>query len=57
MPKLAIVYYSAQGHTHDVATSVAEGAMSVAGTTVELVRIQDADIQNGRWKNDEQTAK
>jgi NAD(P)H dehydrogenase (quinone) len=44
----AIVYYSAQGHTHDLAVEIA----NAAGAT--LVRLQDADIQNGRWKNDEQ---
>jgi NAD(P)H dehydrogenase (quinone) len=52
MPKIAIVYYSAQGHTHTVAEAVQAGAASVAGTTVDLIRIQDSEIQNGRWKND-----
>jgi len=57
MPAVAVVYYSAQGHTHALAQSVGEGASGVSGTTVELVRLQDSDIQNGRWKNDEQLAK
>jgi NAD(P)H dehydrogenase (quinone) len=52
MPTVAVVYYSAQGHTHAIAEAVAEGARGVAGTTVVLHRLQDADIQNGRWKND-----
>lgn len=52
MPTVAIVYYSSQGHTHTLAEAVAEGARGVAGTTVVLHRLQDADIQNGRWKND-----
>lgn len=52
MPTVAIVYYSAQGHTHSLAEAVAEGASGVAGTSVVLHRLQDADIQNGRWKND-----
>lgn len=56
MPSVAVVYYSAQGHTHAIAEAVAAGAKSVAGVTVELVRLQDSDIQNGRWKNDAQTA-
>ena len=56
MPVIAIVYYSAQGHTHDIATAITEGAGSQAGTTVSLIRLQDADIQNGRWKNDAQVA-
>jgi len=53
MPTVAIVYYSAQGHTHALAEAVAEGASGVTGTSVVLHRIQDADIQNGRWKNDD----
>lgn len=56
MPSVAIVYYSAQGHTHDLATAVAEGVGSVPGTTVSLIRLADSDIQNGRWKNDAQMA-
>jgi NAD(P)H dehydrogenase (quinone) len=56
VPSLAIVYYSKEGHTHQVAEAVAEGARAVAGVSVELVRLQDADIQNGRWKNDAQLA-
>lgn len=51
MPTIAVVYYSAQGHTHQLAEAVAEGARSVAGTTVELHRLADADIQNGRYGN------
>ena len=52
MPTVAVVYYSAQGHTHTLAEALADGARGVAGTAVELHRLQDADIQNGRWKND-----
>ncbi len=52
MSKIAIVYYSASGHTHEMAEAVQAGAASIAGCTVELVRILDADIQNGRWKNE-----
>jgi NAD(P)H dehydrogenase (quinone) len=52
MPTVAVVYYSSQGHTHAIAEAVADGARRVTGTTVELHRLQDADIQNGRWKND-----
>jgi NAD(P)H dehydrogenase (quinone) len=57
MPNVAIVYYSAQGHTHALAQAVAEGAKGVSGTTVELLRLQDSEIQNGRWKNDDTIAK
>lgn len=52
MPAVAIVYFSAQGHTHQIAEAVAEGAKGVSGTTVELVRLVGSDITEGRWKND-----
>lgn len=52
MPSLAIVYFSSQGHTHEVAEAVATGARAVEGTTATLVRLLDTEIQNGRWKND-----
>lgn len=52
MPTVAVVYFSAQGHTHQVAEAVAEGARQVAGTTVELHRLAGSDIREGRWKND-----
>lgn len=51
MPTVAIVYFSAQGHTHQIAEAVAEGAKGVGGTTVELIRLVGEDITNGRWKN------
>lgn len=57
MPSVAIVYFSAQGHTHELAESVAEGAKGVAGTTVELVRLVGEEIKEGRWKNDAAVAK
>ena len=53
MPSVAVVYFSAQGHTHQIAEAVAEGAKSVAGTSVELVRLVGSDIVEGRWKNPE----
>lgn len=51
MPTVAIVYFSAQGHTHQIAEAVAEGAKGVGGTTVEMHRIVGEEIANGRWKN------
>jgi NAD(P)H dehydrogenase (quinone) len=50
------VYYSSSGQTHALATAAADAANTVTGTSVDLVRIQDADIQNGRWKNEAQIA-
>jgi len=57
MPSVVIIYFSAQGHTHQLAEAVAEGAKSVAGTTVELHRIVGEEIVNGRWKNPAALAK
>ena len=51
MPTVAVVYFSAQGHTQQLAEAVAEGARSVPGTAVEVHRIVGEDIHNGRWKN------
>ena len=56
MPSLAVVYYSKEGHTHQIAEAVAAGVGQVAGVTVELVRLADGDIQNGRWANAAQLA-
>jgi NAD(P)H dehydrogenase (quinone) len=50
MSKIAVIYYSAQGHTHELAVEIARAAGA------SLLRILDSDIPNGRWKNDEQTA-
>ena len=57
MPTVAIVYFSAQNHTHQLAEAVAEGARGVSGTTVEMLRIVGSDIVEGRWKNDAALAK
>jgi len=56
MPTVAIVYYSSTGHTHELALAAERGVQTVSDTKAVLVRLQDADIQNGRWKNDEQLA-
>lgn len=52
MTSIAIVYFSANGHTQQVADAVAEGAKSVSGTEVHLLRIVGEDIRDGRWKNE-----
>jgi NAD(P)H dehydrogenase (quinone) len=49
---ITIVYFSGTGHTHLMAEKVAEGAKSVAGTSVTLLRIEGRDIVEGRYKND-----
>lgn len=57
MPTVAIVYFSAQGHTHQLAEAVAEGATGVGGTTAELIRLVGSDITEGRWNNPAALAK
>ncbi len=52
MPTISIVYYSGGGHTAVFAEAVAEGAKSVSGTSVNLLRIDGKDIVEGRFKND-----
>lgn len=52
MSTIAIVYYSSQGHTHTLAESIANGIATVSSMKVELHRLLDSEIQNGRWKND-----
>jgi NAD(P)H dehydrogenase (quinone) len=55
MKTVAIVYYSADGHTHAVAEHVAEGVRAT-GSSATLVRLVGTDITAGRWKNDAQVA-
>jgi multimeric flavodoxin WrbA len=38
MKKLAVVYHSANGHTEHIASHVAQGAASVAGTQVHVLK-------------------
>jgi NAD(P)H dehydrogenase (quinone) len=52
MPTVSVVYFSAGGHTAAMAEAVAAGARGVAGTTVNLLRIEGKDIHEGRFKND-----
>jgi NAD(P)H dehydrogenase (quinone) len=42
MAKVAVVYHSGYGHTHEQAAAVAAGAASVAGVEAELLRIESA---------------
>jgi NAD(P)H dehydrogenase (quinone) len=57
MPSIAIVYYSAQGHTQQLAEAIAEGLRLGPPASIELLRIEGDDIQNGRYKNDALMAK
>lgn len=49
---ITIVYFSGTGHTHLMAEKIAEGARSVAGTSVTLLRIEGRDIVEGRYRNE-----
>jgi NAD(P)H dehydrogenase (quinone) len=53
---VAIVYFSAQGHTHQLAEAVAEGVAQVPGVAAKLLRIAPDDLQGGRFKNDQTLA-
>ena len=56
MKNIAIVYFSAGGHTQQLALGIAEGARSVPQTNAVLLRIENSDFRDGRWKNDETIA-
>jgi NAD(P)H dehydrogenase (quinone) len=43
MTLVAVVYHSGYGHTARQAEAVARGALSVHGTEVALVKVEDAD--------------
>lgn len=43
MSKITVVYHSGYGHTAKLAQSVHDGAMRVPGTTVSLLKVEDAD--------------
>lgn len=43
MTKVAVVYHSGYGHTHEQAKAVQAGAASVPGVTAEIYRVESAD--------------
>lgn len=45
MSKVAIVYHSGFGHTQALAEAVASGARAVAGTTVSLIPVAEAEAR------------
>ncbi len=51
MSKVAIVYFSGYGHTQKQAEAVLAGAASVAGTVVELIRIDEqGNLSDAAWE-------
>jgi NAD(P)H dehydrogenase (quinone) len=49
MDSVAIVYFSATGHTHLMAEAIAAGVHRCGDTRVDLLRIEGTQIQAGRW--------
>ena len=41
MPKILVLYYSTYGHIETMASAIAEGAKSVAGTEVTIKRVPE----------------
>lgn len=52
MVKVAIVYFTSNGHNEQLAVAVAEGVRSVSGAEAVTLQIVGTDIVNGRWKNE-----
>ena len=50
MQAIAIVYFSATGHTHLMAEAIAEGVQK-AGHKADLLRITGDQITEGRWQD------
>ena len=53
MKNIAIVYFSASGHTQQLAHAIAEGIRSVPESNAKLIKIIGSDIRDGRWSNEE----
>lgn len=53
MPTVAVLYFSASGHTARFASSISKGAASVPGVQTRLLAIRGEEIVHGRYKNDE----
>lgn len=51
MVTIAIVYFSANSHTHLMAEAIAEGVQRL-GHDAKLLRITGEQITNGRWSDD-----
>ncbi|MDB9529227.1 NAD(P)H-dependent oxidoreductase [Oscillatoria sp. CS-180] len=51
MRAVAIVYFSANNHTHLMAEAISEGVQK-AGHQAELLRITGDQMSEGRWKDD-----
>jgi NAD(P)H dehydrogenase (quinone) len=52
MKNISIIYFSGRGHTQKIAEAVNTGALSVSGIKTTLIVIDEKDIVNGHYKND-----
>ncbi|MEL7069043.1 MAG: flavodoxin family protein [Cyanobacteria bacterium J06581_3] len=52
MTTVAIVYFSATGHTKSMAESLAKGVESVADTSVKVYAIAEEQFSGGRWEDE-----
>lgn len=52
MPAVCVVHHSITGTTSELAASVVEGLSSLDGCRVDVRRIEGADIEHGRFRND-----
>lgn len=53
LTNIAIIYFSATGHTHLMAEAIAEGAKKDSDAQVQLLRITGEQINKGRWEDAE----
>ena len=52
MKNISIIYFSGRGHTQKIAEAVNTGVSSVSGIKTILISIDEKDILNGHYKND-----
>ncbi len=52
MKTVAIIYFTAAGHTAKLAEAVNQGAASVAGVKTQLIALAGSDIVKGRYHNE-----
>ena len=52
MGKVALIYFSSTNHTHLMAEAIASGVRSHLNTRADLLRIEGAQISDGRWSNE-----
>jgi len=53
MPRVAVIYFSKTGITHQLAEAIRDGVLSYTGAECNLYRISGSEIQDGRFINEE----